>query len=114
MKSKYDKISSEVYWLAPDDIVSHGLQVNPMSRDNCFACCPERKSLPLKDRQVIYDELSAKIRESGFSAEHPIRIMLNRDGEKDKILDGHHRLSIAKDIGATKVPVRFVYATKAK
>jgi len=58
----------------------------------------------------VYDELKAKIGREEFRRDMPITVMLKRkDGKKDKILQGHHRLSIAIELGLDLVPVRFVY-----
>lgn len=50
-----------------------------------------------------------KIRREGFNDKFPITIMLLRkDGKRDKILQGHHRLNMAIELGLETVPVKFV------
>jgi hypothetical protein len=111
MKSRFDKKSSNIYWLKQAGMIESCVQVDRMTRANCYQFCNRRNSLSLEERQAHYDHLLAKIQKNGFSEEHPIIAMLNRtDDEKDKIIDGHHRLSITLDINAPFVPVRFAYS----
>ena len=63
-----------------------------------------------EERKQVYDQLKEQIRTQGFNDKYPITIMLLRkEGKKDEILDGHHRLNIAIELGITTIPVRFVY-----
>ena len=110
MKSSFNEKSGNTYWVSPKQLVDQGVQVNKMSRDNCYKFCPDRGELPLELRQKHYDELSLLVAKKGFSEIDPILIMLNRTHHgEDKIIDGHHRLSIALDLDLELVPVRFVY-----
>ncbi len=102
--------SSEVYMLSPTYLRELGVELIQRSRDNAYRSHREHKQLSDEERAVLYDELKAKIKREGFRPELPITLMLRRkDDVKDKILQGHHRLSIAIELGLATVPVRFVY-----
>ena len=93
----------------PANLRSLGLELMPRSRDNAFRSHREYRDADDATRAKAYDELKAQIQQEGFQQDCPIQIMLNREnGSKDKILQGHHRLSIAIELGLSEVPVRFV------
>jgi hypothetical protein len=101
--------SSAVYWVCPYQLMRSGLQLNDMRRNNAHSMCPERKRNTLEANQAEYDSLLRKIEKEGFSEKYPIQIFLNRLNGQDKILQGHHRLSIALDLKLDLVPVKFCY-----
>lgn len=105
--------SSQIYEMCPVWLRENGFEVNRMSRCNCFSFKPHpHSSLPLQERQAHYDDLVEDIRRVGV-LRTPIRIALNRgDFGRDKIIDGHHRLNIAIDLGHGSVPVIFEYGQK--
>ena len=70
---------------------------------------PNGKNKTIEQRLEEYDKLKEAINKNGFSPDKPIIIMLRRKNGKDKILEGHHRLAIAIDLGLDRVPVKFVY-----
>lgn len=74
------KKSSNVYWLDPRELRGLGVEVNRMTRNNCFQHCPERGHLPLQKRQQLYDELEVAMRKPGFwRNDSAIEIALNRE-----------------------------------
>jgi hypothetical protein len=114
MRRDYSVESSEVYMLCPRQLRSLGLELLQRNRDNAYRSHPEHKQLSADERAALYDRLKAKIEREGFRPDMPITIMLLRDDKaddraKDKILQGHHRLSIAIELGLPAVPVRFVH-----
>jgi len=71
------------------------------------------KEETLHERQKRWDDLRDSIIENGFDPNQPITIMLNRkDGNRDQVFQGHHRLVIAIELQLSAIPVRFV--TKKK
>ena len=87
-----------------------GLELLQRTRDNAYGSHREYKKRAQDERAAAYDELKSKIATEGFRRDQPITVMLKRKGDKkDKILQGHHRLSIAIELGLETVPVRFVY-----
>jgi hypothetical protein len=87
-----------------------GVELLQRTRDNAYGSHREYKHLNQEQRARVYDELKANIQAEGFRHDLPITVMLRRqDGNKDKILQGHHRLSIAIELGLESVPVKFVY-----
>ena len=110
MRRDYTVESSEVYMLNPLHLRELGVELIQRTRENAYGSHGEYKHLSQEERAKVYDELKAKIEREGFRQDLPITVMLRRqDGSKDKILQGHHRLSAAIEIGIAFVPVRFVY-----
>ena len=102
--------SSEVYMLCPRHLRELDVELMQRTRDNAYRSHRECKHLSDAERALLYDELRAKIEREGFRPDLPITVMLRReDGTKDKILQGHHRLAIAIELGLDVVPVRFVH-----
>ena len=101
--------SSEVYMICPRHLRSLGIELLPRTRENAYRSHKEHKHLSHEERAALYDDFKAKIERGGFRTDFPITVMLRRkDGAKDKLLQGHHRLSIAIELGLATVPVRFV------
>ena len=110
MRRDYTVESSEVYMLCPRHLRGLGIELVQRTRQNAYRSHPEYKHLNDEERALLYDELKAKIERDGFRADLPITVMLRRkDGVKDKILQGHHRLAIGIELGLATVPVRFVH-----
>ena len=96
--------------ICPRHLRDLGVELMPRSRDNAYRSHPEHKNLTDDERALLYDELKAKIDREGFRPDLPITVMLRRkDNIKDKILQGHHRLAIAIELGLATIPVRFVH-----
>jgi hypothetical protein len=53
----------------------------------------------------VYDRIFNNIRKEGFNENHPIEILIGRDGELIRY-DSSHRLAIAKILGIPLIPVR--------
>ena len=110
MKREFTVASSEVYMICPRQLRESGLELIQRNRENAYRSDRDRKHLSDQERGRLYDELKEKIEREGFRKDMPIMVMLLRDdGQHDKILQGHHRLSIAIELGLEAVPVRFVY-----
>lgn len=107
--SKQYRCSSEVYLLDPKQLETMGLEINHMTRDNCYQCSPEHQGKTREEKQKLWDKLKRDIKEHGFSRDYPIEVELRRRDGKDKVLQGHHRLSIANELKLREVPVRFVW-----
>src|SRR5688572_14109422 len=110
MSRKVSVESSEIYMLCPRHLRALGIELIQRTRGNAYRSHPECRHMSDEQRGFLYDELKQTIEREGFRSEFPITIMLLRkDGVKDKILQGHHRLSIAIELRLPQVPVRFVY-----
>ena len=77
-------------------------------RDNAYDGKEETLHLTRREKEARYDTLKESIDKDGFNEEFPILIMLRRENNDDKILEGHHRLNIAIELGLATVPVRFI------
>ena len=110
--------SSEIYIISPIQLRNLGLEDNTdpkqhpaRNRDNAYdgqnTLDPARTHLTREQKEARYDTLKESIQHKGFRWEYPIIIMLKRENTKDQILDGHHRLQIAIELGIATVPVSF-------
>jgi ParB-like chromosome segregation protein Spo0J len=109
MRRDYSVESSEAYLINPQQLRDLGLELIRRDGKNAYKSHREYKHLSPEERAGIYTELKDKIEREGFRRDLPIIVMLLRkDGKKDRILQGHHRLSIALELGLEEVPVRFV------
>ena len=109
-KDYYDNLSSETYHISPTRLRDLKVEVIERTRGNAYKKHPEYKHMTQEERGQVYDRLKEQIRTHGFNDNHPITIMLLRkNGKKDKILQGHHRLNMAIELGVVAIPVRFVY-----
>ena len=96
--------------LCPRHLRGLGVELMQRTRDNAYRSHKEHKHLSDEECAALYDELKNKINREGFRPDLPIIVMLRRkDDVKDKILQGHHRLAIAIELGLETVPVRFVH-----
>ena len=107
------KHSSRVYHIAPLYLRNLGMERRGRGgvgrhRDNAYDGKEETKHLTREEREERYDTLKESIDKDGFNEEFPILIMLRRENNDDKILEGHHRLNIAIELGLATVPVRFI------
>lgn len=110
MRREFTIESSEVYMIDPKLLRALGLELLQRSSENAYGSHSEHKNKTSEQRAQEYETLKRKIEREGFRSEFPITVMLLRkDGKKDKILQGHHRLSIAIELDLSVVPVRFVH-----
>jgi len=117
VSDKIGEESSVVYFLSPTTLRDMKLERHRKTRDKCFESHSEFKGRPkeetLRERQKKWDKLRDSIETKGFDPKQPIKIMLNRkDGNRDQVFQGHHRLAIAIELHLPEIPVRFV--TKKK
>ncbi len=104
--------SSEIYLISPIQLRNLELEQHPArNRNNAYdgqdTLDPARTHLTREQKEAKYDTLKDKIQQEGFSWKYPIIIMLKRENKKDQILQGHHRLQIAIELGIPTVPVSF-------
>ena len=120
----YTRSSSRVYHIAPIYLRNLGMERygaggTGRHRDNAYDGKEETCRLTRREKEARYDTLYESIEKDGFNEEFPILIMLRRENNGDKILEGHHRLNIAIELGLATVPVRFIewekeYNTKGR
>jgi len=107
------KSSSNVYHISPIYLrnlrveVSGGRRMR-RERDNAYDGKDEVQGWTREQKEERYDTLKESIKKEGFNEEFPVIIMLRREGGKDKLFEGHHRLNIAIELGLETVPVRFI------
>ena len=108
--AKYNIISSETYYISPMLLRDLGLESHQRNRNTAYENLDEYKHMTKKEREQIYDQLKEQIKTQGFKNDYPIIIfLLRKEGKKDMIFQGHHRLNIAIELGISRVPVRFAY-----
>ena len=110
MRKTFSVISSEAYHLDPRELRGLGLEVRERSAENAFDDHSACVGFTREQRRMRWEALVGSIREKGYDEEEPILIMINRkDGRKDRIFQGHHRLAACIEAGLDRVPVRFVW-----
>ena len=60
------------------------------------------------ERYARWDGLVRSMRENGFDPMNPIQIEIEVNNGKDQIMQGHHRLFAAEEVGIEMVPVAFL------
>lgn len=63
------------------------------------------------DGKMKWDLLMAKMEAEGWKESNPAVIMVRRE-KKCRLWDGHHRITMALELGWETVPVRFKYREK--
>ncbi len=109
MEPEFSVESSEVYMICPRHLRSLGIELLKRTRENAYRSHKEHKHLGDEERAALYDDFKATIDREGFRNDCPITVKMRRKDGKDKILQGHHRLAIAIELGLSTVPVRFVF-----
>ena len=102
-------LSSATYWIQPESLRKLDLELTVRDAESAYKHLPE---LTDSQRSMRHEALRDSIRSLGFDPRYPIIVLLNRmEFGHDKLLQGHHRLNIAIELGLDKVPVRFAYAS---
>ena len=104
--------SSKIYHISPVYLREIGVERIIHTRDIAYDCHETyTKHLTREEKEQAYDELKASIAKEGFKDEYPISLCFRNIGNNDQIIDGHHRLIIAIELGIPTVPVRFIIDT---
>ena len=104
-KGKWAVESSKLYYISPTHLREISVEKDIRTRDNAYSWVTD---LTEEEKKTKYDDLKQSIQNNGFDRHHPIIIMLKRVNNRDTIVDGHHRLNIAIELGLETVPVKFV------
>ena len=104
--------SSKIYHISPVYLREIGVERTQHTREVAYDCHDTyRKHLTRAEKEQAYDELKESIQNEGFKDEYPISISFRKMGNNDQIIDGHHRLNIAIELGIPTVPVKFFIDT---
>lgn len=104
--------SSKIYHIPPEYLREIGVERIQHTREIAYDCHDTyRKHLTRAEKEQAYDELKEAIQNEGFIDEYPISISFRKMGNNDQIIDGHHRLNIAIELGIPTVPVKFFIDT---
>ena len=104
-KWKWAVESSKLYYISPTHLREISVERDIRNRENAYSWATD---LTEEEKKAKYDDLKQAIQNNGFDRHHPIIIMLKRLNNRDAIVDGHHRLNIAIELGLETVPVKFV------
>ena len=84
------------------------------TRENAYSFTNPKYKMSPEERNKEYNRIFNSIKENGFTKDDPIDIMLCRLLEsKDCVNNGHHRISVALELGLNRIPVRFSAAGAA-
>lgn len=114
MRYRIRYYGSNVYHLNPKDIRAMKIERSVKTPETAYSFTHSGRIMSKQERKDEYKRIYDSIRDNGFSDAEPIDIMLCRlCGAKDCLNNGHHRMSIALELGLDKVPVRFSAAGAA-
>lgn len=60
-----------------------------------------------------WEDMKAKMKETGWDTRNPLALMVSEKGEAT-VIDGNHRLSLAKECGLEKIPVKLSFVQDLK
>lgn len=113
LRKRTTRTSGGVYHIDPLELRRRGLEILVRHEANAYQAI-SRTRMPAGEERAYWNRLKASIRSHGFKDEFPIVILLRRTaGVRDRLLQGHHRLAIAIELGLPVVPVSFAYAGHA-
>lgn len=102
-----------VYHIDPGELRRLGLEIMMRHEANAYHAI-SRTRLPRGHERAHWNRLKDSIQTQGFKDDFPIVVLLRRTvGLRDRLLQGHHRLAIAIELGLPVVPVSFAYAGHA-
>lgn len=113
LKRKFYVKGTEIYHIDLNHIYSLELMRGYRDFANAYAWTNKKWAMLEEERQAKYLELYNSIKENGYDESQPIDILLNRNfGISDQIYQGHHRLSICKDLNILEATAVFYSAPK--
>ena len=127
-KKVYIYFEDEIYYMVPQDLYKfrkikrHKRNALPgaIARDYNSRIHGRRKSRAGKLYPNEFFEEGAKkwealfkiLKTEGWTDSCPVRLMFSNRNNKAKIIDGHHRIPIAIELGIKFVPITFKYVWK--
>jgi len=113
LRRRTTRMGAGVYHANPIDLRRLGLEILVRNEANAYSAI-SRTQMPAGEGPVHWKRLKESIRTQGFKDDFPIVILLRRTaGFRDRLLQGHHRLAIAIELGLPVVPISFAYAGHA-
>lgn len=114
LRYKIRTYGSNTYHLSPQFIRNAKLERNIRTAENAYSFSNPLYHLDEKSRKQAYKKLYNSMQKKGFDDKYPLDIMVCRNmGVKDTLNQGHHRMSVALDLGLKKVGVIFSSAGAA-
>jgi len=114
LRYKIRTYGSNTYHLSPKFIRKAKLERNIRTAENAYDFSNPLYHLDEQARKKAYKKLYNSMQKRGFDDKFPLDIMLCRNmGVKDTLNQGHHRMSVALDLGLKKVGVVFSSAGAA-
>lgn len=105
---------SNTYHLSPKFIRDTRLERNIRTAENAYVFSNPLYRLNEAERKKTYKKLYRSMQKNGFNDKYPLDIMLCRNmGVKDTLNQGHHRMSVAMELGLKRVAVVFSSAGAA-
>lgn len=105
---------SNAYFTLLEDILSKDITRGERTAENAYAWSNKKWFIPENERKEKYQKLYDSFKKNGYDIRHPMLILLNRKlGVKDQLLQGHHRISVCRELGVNEVAVRFWASQKS-
>jgi hypothetical protein len=113
LRRRTTRMGTGIYHVDPRELRRMGLEILVRHEANAYLAI-SRTRMPAGEERAYWGRLKESIRTHGFKDEFPIVVLLRRTaGLRDRLLQGHHRLAIAIELGLPVVPVSFAYAGHA-
>lgn len=108
IKRKHYIVSPRVYTVLLKCLYDNHVLRGLRTAENAYKLTNKRWQMSAEERQKRWDDLYNSLKTNGFNPEDPVILVANRSlGVKDQIFQGHHRLSICKELGIDEVCVSF-------
>lgn len=113
IKRKYYVTGTGIYGSLLKDIEDKNLTRGVRNASNAYQWTG-KWAISEEKRKERYTSLYNSIKEKGYDHNSPMLILLNRSlGVKDQLLQGHHRISICKEVGVEEISVKFWSSPKS-
>ena len=114
LRYKIRTYGSNIYHVSPQFIRNKKLERNIRTAENAYDFSNPLYRLDKEERKKAYKKLYNSMQKNGFDDRYPLDIMLCRNmGVKDTLNQGHHRMSVAIDLGLKRAAVIFSSAGAA-
>lgn len=113
IKRKFYAHGSEIYGALFSDVESKDLTRGVRNAENAYQWTG-KWAISKEEAEKRYKELYDSIKKNGYDHNSPMLILLNRRfGVGDQFLQGHHRMTICKELGIKDVSLLFWTSPKS-
>lgn len=97
-----------IYTTKLSSLLDNNIIRGERNEQNAYQWTNKKWKMSREEAHERYQKLYDSIKTNGYDATHPMLIALNRKyGVKDQMLQGHHRISICKQLDVQDVAISF-------